>query len=61
MTKVAAQAARFVVIAMCPSSGTTAVVLPQLNPNQQNHKINTPSAPSGMLCPGIACGLPSLY
>ena len=31
-----------------------------LKPNQQNHKMNTPSAPITILCPGIALEFPSL-
>ena len=34
-------------------------VEPGLNPNQPSHRIRTPSPKSGMLCPGIARGLPS--
>ncbi len=33
-------------------------VEPPLKPNQQNHSMNTPSAPSVRLCPGIALDLP---
>src|SRR5215210_3605658 len=35
-------------------------VEPGLNPNQPSHRISTPSPNSGMLCPGIARGAPSL-
>ena len=41
-----------------PSSAPS--VEPGLNPNQPSHRISTPSPNSGMLCPGIARGLPSL-
>ena len=40
-----------------PSSAPS--VDPGLNPNQPSHRISTPSPNSGMLCPGIARGLPS--
>ena len=33
---------------------------PGLNPNQPIQRMNTPSAPSVKLCPGIAFDLPSL-
>ena len=44
-----AAAARLVVMAMKPIASPPAVVLPGLNPNQPNHRMNTPSAASGML------------
>ena len=56
---VAATAERFVVIAISPMDVDAAVVDPALNPNQQNHSINTPSAPITILCPGIAFAFPS--
>ena len=31
---------------------------PPLNPNQPNHKISTPAAAKGILCPGMACAFP---
>lgn len=34
---------------------------PPLKPNQPSHKMSTPAVASGMLCPGMACGFPSLY
>ena len=40
-----------------PSSALS--VDPGLNPNQPSHRISTPRPNSGMLCPGIARGLPS--
>ena len=49
-----------------PDSGTMAsslaiaTVEPPLNPNQQNHRINTPKAMAVRLWPGIARALPSL-
>jgi len=46
-------------MAMEPRVSVAAVVEPQLNPNQQNHKIKTPSAPKAMLWAGIALGVPS--
>ena len=33
---------------------------PPLKPNQQNHRMKTPSAPAVRLWPGMAWGLPSL-
>ena len=54
-------AARLVMIrisAKRPSSASR--VEPGLNPNQPSHRISTPSPNRGMLCPGIARGLPSL-
>ena len=41
------------------NSGSADNTDPPLNPNQPNHKINTPAAATGMLCPGIALGFPS--
>ena len=41
------------------ASGCAVVVLPGLKPNHPNHKMNTPRAASGRLCPGIGSGLPS--
>ena len=38
---------------MLPSCGTEVAAAP-LNPYQPNHKMNTPSAPIGILCPGKA-------
>ena len=40
-----------------PSSAPS--VEPGLKPNQPSHRISTPRPKSGMLCPGIARGLPS--
>ena len=62
---VAAAAAIFVVTNTLPasiilSSPVIEVVEHPLNPNQQNHNINTPRAPTVMLWPGIAFALPSL-
>src|SRR5699024_6822412 len=37
-----------------------ATVEPPLNPNQQNQRINTPSAMAAILCPGIALAFPFL-
>ena len=60
-----AQAARFVVrktceIAIASSVEAAANCEPGLNPNQPNHKMNTPNAAMVRLCPGIALDLPSL-
>ena len=33
--------------------------MPPLNPNQPSQRISAPSPNSGMLCPGIARGVPS--
>ena len=56
-----AAAARFVVTAMIAMLKLVPeVVLPELKPNQANHKIKTPSAANGILWPGIAFELPSL-
>ena len=41
------------------NSGSADNTEPPLKPNQPNHRINTPAAASGMLCPGIALGFPS--
>ena len=62
---VAVAAAILVVINTLPantklSSPVIETVEHPLNPNQQNHSINTPRAPTVMLCPGMAFGLPSL-
>ena len=62
---VAAAAAILVVTNTLPariklSSPVIEVVEHPLNPNQQNHNINTPRAPTVILCPGIAFALPSL-
>ncbi len=54
-----AAAARFVFTAIRAMSGLPAVVLPGLNPNHPNHRMKTPRAAMGMLCPGIAITLPS--
>ena len=60
--KVATAAARFVVTKILPAvtiaSPSMETVDAPLNPNQQNHKINTPSAPIVRLCPGIAFDFP---
>ena len=42
------------------NSGSADNTEPPLNPNQPNHRINTPAAARGKLCPGIANGFPSL-
>ena len=42
------------------SSPVMETVEAPLNPNQQNHRMNTPSAPRDRLWPRIARGLPSL-
>ena len=60
-----AQAARFVVRNTCEMAIASASVLaancdPGLNPNHPNQRINTPSAATVRLCPGIALDLPSL-
>ena len=61
---VATAAARFVVTKILPAltiaSPSILTVEAPLNPNQQNQRINTPSAPMVRLCPGIALDLPSL-
>ena len=44
-----APAARNVLAAMMAIPGPPAVVEPALKPNQPNHRMNTPSAASGML------------
>ena len=54
------QLARLVVIAISPRFVEAAVVEPQLKPNQQNQRINTPRAAMERLCPGIARAFPSL-
>ena len=41
------------------NSGSAERTDPPLNPNHPNHRINTPAAAKGILCPGIAFGLPS--
>ena len=42
------------------ASGSAESTEPPLKPNQPNQRIRTPAVASGMLCPGIACGFPSL-
>ncbi len=42
------------------SSGSAESTEPPLKPNQPNQSIKTPAVAMGMLCPGIAFGLPSL-
>ena len=42
------------------NSGSADNTEPPLKPNQPNQSIRTPAVAKGMLCPGIACGLPSL-
>ena len=55
-----AAAARFVVTAIPEISAASAPIwLPGLNPNQPSHKIKTPSAARGRLCPAIGLGFPS--
>ncbi len=58
-------AARLVVIKILPAASMLSpsmdTVDAPLNPNQQNHKMKTPRAPSVMLCPSMALGFPSLY
>src|SRR5690606_5323034 len=41
-------------------AGSAESTEPPLKPNQPNHSIKTPAVAKGKLCPGIACGLPSL-
>ena len=58
--RTAAAHARFVVIATwAMAEGSTAIVLPVLNPNQPNHRIRPPRKTSPILWPGIGCMLPS--
>ena len=52
MTNVEAAAARFVVMAMSPRFSDAAVVEPQLNPNQQNQRMNTPEGTERNVVPG---------
>ncbi len=57
----AAAAERVVVTVIVDIAGLVPErVLPGLNPYHPNHKINTPSAASGMLWPVIALEVPSL-
>ena len=61
---VATAAARLVVTKILPALTIAApsmeTVEAPLKPNQQNQRINTPSAPTVRLCPGIALDFPSL-
>ena len=62
---VATAAARLVFMNAMPaisafSAVSIATVEAPLKPNQQNHRINTPSAHAVMLCPGMARALPFL-
>ena len=41
------------------NSGSAERTEPPLNPNHPNHRIKTPAAASGRLCPGIARDVPS--
>ena len=50
---VATAGATVVVRKIEPKSSIVVAAAP-LNPYQPNHRINTPSAPSGILCPGKA-------
>ena len=50
----AAPAAKQVLTAIRPISDVPVVVLPELNPNHPNHRMNTPNDASGIECPGIA-------
>ena len=62
-TTVATEGATVVVRKTEPSSGTEVAAAP-LKPYQPSHRINTPSAPMGRLCPGNALTLttlPSLF
>ena len=64
VTVAAVAAARFVVtniedIEIKVASPVADTVEAPLKPNQQNHNINTPSAPRVKLWPGIAFGFPS--
>ena len=60
----AAAALRLVFINIFPASAMLSpsmlAVEQPLKPNQQNQRMNTPSAPITILCPGIAFELPSL-
>lgn len=49
-----------VVVAKICESCKVSVAAAPLNPYQPNHNINTPSAPSGILCPGKALTLTTL-
>ena len=42
------------------SSGSADSTEPPLKPNQPSQRISTPAVARGMLCPGMAMGLPSL-
>ena len=61
---VATAAARFVVTKIFPAltmaSPSMLTVDAPLKPNQQNQRMNTPSAPTVRLWPGIALDLPDL-
>ena len=64
VTTVATAAARFVFMKASEAWNASApsameAVDPPLKPNQQNHRMKTPSATAIMLCPGIALTLPS--
>src|SRR4051812_8181361 len=57
--KVAMTAAMFVVTAMWPmETGSSAIVLPGLKPNQPNQRTSAPIQTEVMLCPGIALTWP---
>ena len=51
-------AGEIVVVRKIDPKSLNDVAAAPLNPYQPNHRMNTPSAPIGILCPGIACGLP---
>ena len=53
-----AAAAKSVVTAALITKSSAASSEPGLNPNQPNHRMNTPSTTKAMLCPGRARGLP---
>ncbi len=55
-----AAAARLVLTKIMAMSLLAAVVEPGLNPNQPSHRMKTPRAASGMLCPRMGLTLPSL-
>src|SRR5690606_18223013 len=51
-----------VVVTMSGSNtGSASNVLPPLNPNQPNQSSRTPSAPNGILCPGMTLTLSPSY
>ena len=49
-----ATAGAIVVVRKIEPKSSIVVAAAPLNPYQPNHRINTPSAPSGILCPGKA-------